>query len=58
MSHFADRQDFERARAIAERGVTYMDISRDEERRNIWLAWINLESHFGTKESRQAVWER
>lgn len=58
MTHYAELQDRSSAVGVAERGINHIGFKDDVERRNIWLAWINLEDYFGDLVGRQTVFER
>eukprot|EP01054_Gregarina_sp_Poly1_P010910 Gregarina_sp_Poly_1__10909@NODE_852_length_5963_cov_138_077510_g616_i0_p1_GENE_NODE_852_length_5963_cov_138_077510_g616_i0NODE_852_length_5963_cov_138_077510_g616_i0_p1_ORF_typecomplete_len668_score117_69Suf/PF05843_14/1_3e10Suf/PF05843_14/3_3e02Suf/PF05843_14/3e15S1/PF00575_23/6_9e03S1/PF00575_23/8_5S1/PF00575_23/9e12TPR_15/PF13429_6/7_4e05TPR_15/PF13429_6/2_9e03PPR_3/PF13812_6/0_14Peptidase_C50/PF03568_17/7e02Peptidase_C50/PF03568_17/0_031_NODE_852_length_5963_cov_138_077510_g616_i038045807 len=58
MGYFAKLSDFESARKIAQRGVQSMTFEQPEQRSNIWIAWLNLEAHFGTLESLRSVYNQ
>jgi len=47
--------ELERARAVARRALQRINFRLDEERLNIFLAWLNLENTFGTEEALAAV---
>ena len=46
-----DSIDVDAARKIAERAVKSVSVSNDLDKLNIWTAYMNLESNFGTQES-------
>lgn len=58
MAFHLQRADVEAAREVAERAIKQIDYRQDEERRNVWIALLNLEQQFGTPESLQAVFRR
>ena len=47
--------ELERARAVARRALQRINFRLDEERLNIFLAWLNLENTFGTEDALAAV---
>ncbi|KAF2838152.1 nucleic acid-binding protein [Patellaria atrata CBS 101060] len=50
--------EVDKARTIAERALNTINITEEEEKRNIWVAWLNLEVTFGTDESLEEVFKR
>lgn len=48
----------EAARKVAERAVSSISISNEEDKLNIWTAFMNLESNFGSQESLEKVTKR
>jgi rRNA biogenesis protein RRP5 len=46
-----DNINVEAARKIAERAVKSVSISNDQDKLNIWTAYMNLESNFGSQET-------
>ena len=53
-----DKLDAEAARRVAERAVKQVSMTAEDEKLNIWIAFMNLENRFGTMESLQAVVRR
>ncbi|KAL9082801.1 MAG: hypothetical protein Q9159_006177 [Coniocarpon cinnabarinum] len=47
MSHYVSAGDIPSARKIAERATRSISITRDQEKLEIWTAWLNLELLFG-----------
>ena len=47
--------ELEKARAVAKRALQRINFRLDEERLNIFLAWLNLENTFGSEEAMAAV---
>ena len=47
--------ELEAARAIAKRALERINFRLEDERLNIFLAWLNLENSFGTEEAMAAV---
>ena len=47
--------ELERARAVARRALQRINFRLDEERLNIFLAWLNLENTFGTEDAMAAL---
>lgn len=50
--------EVEKARAIAERALTTINIMNQDEKLNIWSALLNLENTYGTDESIEEVFKR
>ena len=46
-----DKLGIESARKVAERAVKNVSISNEEDKFNLWVAYMNLENNFGTQES-------
>lgn len=53
-----DNVDASAARKVAERAVKSVAISNDQDKLNIWTAFMNLESNFGTQASLEACTKR
>lgn len=53
-----DNLGIESARRVAERAVKSVSISNEEDKLNIWVAYMNLENNFGTKDTMQGVVKR
>ncbi|KAL7751540.1 rRNA biogenesis protein rrp5 [Sorochytrium milnesiophthora] len=47
-----------KAREVAERAIKTIHYREEQEKLNIWVAWMNLENQFGTKDSLVKVFER
>lgn len=43
-----DKLGIDSARRVAERAVTSVSMSNEEDKFNIWVAFMNLENNFGT----------
>ena len=39
------------ARRVAEKAVSSVSISNEEDKLNLWIAYMNLENNFGTQKS-------
>lgn len=48
MAFMIDKLGMESARKVAERAVMSVSISNEEDKFNIWVAYMNLENNFGT----------
>ena len=53
-----DNIGVEAARKVAERAVSSVSISNEEDKLNIWTAFMNLESNFGSQASLEKVTKR
>jgi rRNA biogenesis protein RRP5 len=53
-----DNLGVEAARRIAERAVKSVSISNEEDKLNIWVAFMNLENNFGDQKSLEAITKR
>ena len=53
-----DNVGVEGARKIAERAVKNISISNEEDKLNIWTAYMNLESNFGSQDTLEACTKR
>lgn len=53
MAYHLQGTEIEKARAVARRGLTVINIRCEEERLNVWTALLNLEHLYGTRESLQ-----
>jgi rRNA biogenesis protein RRP5 len=58
MAFMLDNLGIESARRVAERAVKSVSISNEEDKFNIWVAYMNLENNFGTKDTMQSVIKR
>ncbi|KAF2425738.1 nucleic acid-binding protein [Tothia fuscella] len=50
--------EVEKAREIAERALRTIHMREEDEKFNVWVAWLNLENAYGTTESLEEVFER
>ena len=57
MAYHLQATEFEKSRTIARRALKTIDYTEESERLNIWFAWLNLESRFGTIESLNDVFQ-
>jgi len=44
-----DKLNIEAARRVAERAIKSVSISNEEDKFNLWVAYMNLENNFGTQ---------
>eukprot|EP00920_Eleutheroschizon_duboscqi_P002517 GHVT01006020.1.p1 GENE.GHVT01006020.1~~GHVT01006020.1.p1 ORF type:complete len:849 (+),score=138.02 GHVT01006020.1:360-2906(+) len=49
MAHFLKLGTLDKARAVAERAVKHISYREDQERFNVWIAYLNMECAFGDK---------
>lgn len=57
MTFHLQMAEVEKAKAVARRAVSTINFREEEERLNVWKAWLNLESKFGTEESLKTLVE-
>ncbi|XP_017888354.1 protein RRP5 homolog [Ceratina calcarata] len=57
MAYHLQTTEIEKARAVARRAVKTINFREENERLNVWNAWLNLESKFGTPESLNDVFQ-
>ncbi|KAG7214067.1 hypothetical protein KM043_001432 [Ampulex compressa] len=50
MAYHLQATEIEKARAVARRAIKTISFREENERLNVWNAWLNLESKFGTPE--------
>eukprot|EP00088_Acartia_fossae_P015650 TRINITY_DN1860_c0_g1_i2.p1 TRINITY_DN1860_c0_g1~~TRINITY_DN1860_c0_g1_i2.p1 ORF type:complete len:1447 (+),score=367.26 TRINITY_DN1860_c0_g1_i2:45-4343(+) len=55
MAHYLQSCQYDQARAVAKRAVDRINFREENERLNIYLAWLNLENAYGTQESLDTV---
>lgn len=53
-----DNLGVEAARKVAERAIKAVSMSNEEDKLNIWTAFMNLESNFGSQETLESVTKR
>ncbi|VDN03170.1 unnamed protein product [Thelazia callipaeda] len=58
ITFFLERNEIEKARAIAERALAAINFREEDEIFNIWTAYLNLEANFGTDDSLKTVFDR
>jgi len=51
MAFMLDKLGADSARKIAEKAVKSVSISNEEDKFNLWVAYMNLENNFGTQET-------
>ncbi|CAD1477458.1 unnamed protein product, partial [Heterotrigona itama] len=57
MAYHLQSTEIEKARAVAKRATKTINFREENERLNVWDAWLNLESKFGTPESLNDVFQ-
>jgi rRNA biogenesis protein RRP5 len=58
MAFMLDKLGMESARRVAERAVKSVSISSEDDKFNIWVAYMNLENNFGTQQTMENVVKR
>lgn len=51
MAFMIDKLGIESARKVAERALKSISISNEEDKLNLWVAYMNLENNFGTQQT-------
>ncbi|XP_076236759.1 ribosomal RNA Processing 5 [Calliopsis andreniformis] len=57
MAYHLQTTEIEKARAVARRAIKTINFREENERLNVWNAWLNLESKFGTPDSLNDVFQ-
>ncbi|KAJ3367824.1 Protein RRP5 [Allomyces arbusculus] len=50
--------DVNKARSVAERAIQTIHYREEQEKLNVWVAWLNLENQYGDKASLDALFQR
>ena len=58
MAFMLDNVGIKAAREVVERAVKSVGIANDQDKLNIWTAFMNLESNFGTQETLESCTKR
>lgn len=58
MAYQLQLSEIEKARAIAERALKTINFREEQEKKNVWVALMNLENTYGTEESLVDVFKR
>jgi len=58
MAFMLDKLDITAARRVAERAVKSVSMTSEEDKFNLYIAFMNLENQFGTQETLQEVVKR
>ncbi|KAK2581800.1 hypothetical protein KPH14_002273 [Odynerus spinipes] len=57
MAYHLQATEIEKARAVARRAIKTINFREEDEKLNVWNAWLNLESKFGTPETLNDVFQ-
>ncbi|KYQ47857.1 Protein RRP5 like protein, partial [Trachymyrmex zeteki] len=57
MAYHLQATEIDKARAVARRAIKTINFREENERLNIWNAWLNLESRYGSAESLNDVFQ-
>ncbi|KYN28988.1 Protein RRP5 like protein [Trachymyrmex cornetzi] len=57
MAYHLQATEIDKARAVARRAIKMINFREENERLNVWNAWLNLESRYGTAESLNDVFQ-
>ncbi|XP_072042808.1 LOW QUALITY PROTEIN: protein RRP5 homolog [Amphiura filiformis] len=58
MAYHLHSAEIEKARTVAERALKAISFREEQEKLNVWVAYMNLENMYGTEESLMQVFER
>jgi rRNA biogenesis protein RRP5 len=58
MAFYLFTNELPKAREVAEKALKKIDIREQNEKKNVWVAYMNMENTYGTKESLAAVFRR
>ncbi|XP_071947119.1 protein RRP5 homolog [Antedon mediterranea] len=58
MAFHLQNTEAEKARAVAERALETINFREEQEKLNVWVAYLNLENMYGTEETLVKVFER
>ena len=58
ISYALDKQGYEHAKALCERAVKTIDMTKLKEKINLWTAYMNLESKFGNEDEFKSIVKR
>ncbi|KAJ2842755.1 rRNA biogenesis protein rrp5, partial [Coemansia brasiliensis] len=58
MTYYLSQSEIDQAREVAERALKTISPREEQEKMNVWVALLNLEQHFGSKESLDDVLKR
>lgn len=58
MAYHLEMAEVEKARAVAERALKTISFREEQEKMNVWVAYLNLENMYGTPEELTKVLER
>lgn len=57
MAYHLQATEIDKARSVARRAIKTINFREENERLNVWNAWLNLESRYGTPESLNDVFQ-
>lgn len=57
MAYHLQATEIDKARSVAQRAIKTINFREENERLNVWNAWLNLESRFGSPESLNDVFQ-
>lgn len=57
MAYHLQATEIDKARTVARRAIKMINFREENERLNVWNAWLNLESRYGTAESLNDVFQ-
>lgn len=58
MAHHIELAELERARAVAERALSTISFREEQEKENVWLAYLNMETTYGEEKDVKKLIER
>jgi rRNA biogenesis protein RRP5 len=58
MSHYLSQADLDATRQIAEKALRTIHFKEEEEKMNVWIAYVNMEHKYGNMASLDAVFKR
>jgi rRNA biogenesis protein RRP5 len=58
MAHLVQLGEIDKARSVAERALKIINIREENEKSNIWVAYLNMENSFGTAETLEEIFHR
>ena len=58
MSHYLSQADLDATRQIAEKALRTIHFKEEEEKMNVWIAYVNMEHKYGNMTSLDAVFKR
>ena len=58
MTHYTRSTDIDSARRVAERAIKSINFREEDEKYNIWVAWLNLEYQYGSMTKLEEVFKR
>jgi rRNA biogenesis protein RRP5 len=55
MAFHLENAEIEKARTVAQRALKIMSFREEQEKFNVWIAWLNLEHMYGTTEGYEST---